>query len=153
MTSAARWLALAAVLVACSDGGGAAETNPPDEPDSEIVAVETIAQPEVGPETVAETVAEVVEPEIVATATIAEVVAPKEVALTSTPAGASVLVDGKDVGQTPLSVALPTSGEHTVTLKKAGYRTETRTLTATSGDLAVPMRLLRPRSDAPPLVP
>ncbi len=113
-------------------------------PEVEIVAVETIAEVVPEPEVVAE---------IVATATIPEVAAPREVAVTSTPSGVNVALDGKNIGVTPLSVALPASGERTVTFKRSGFRPETRTLTATSSDLAVTMRVLRPRSDAPPLVP
>ena len=43
-------------------------------------------------------------------------------ALTSTPAGANVTVDGEFAGRTPLSVSLRPGEPHTIQLSKAGYR-------------------------------
>jgi hypothetical protein len=40
----------------------------------------------------------------------------------SKPAGASVFLDGRDVGKTPLSVPAVTAGSHVVRLELAGYR-------------------------------
>jgi hypothetical protein len=60
-------------------------------------------------------------PEQVATATI-----------TSTPEGADIEVDGKFVGSTPSTIHL-SPGEHTVSIKKSGFKPWQRTLTVGSG--------------------
>jgi hypothetical protein len=67
-----------------------------------------------------------------------------------------VIVDGVEAGVTPLEVTLPVGdGTVAMVLKKAGYRSETRTLDAASEDLSVTLTRItgtRGRSDAPPIV-
>jgi hypothetical protein len=55
-----------------------------------------------------------------------------KVALESNPAGADIEVDGKFVGSTPSEVQL-TEGEHTISVKKTGYKDWERKLTVSSG--------------------
>jgi len=55
---------------------------------------------------------------------------PAIVNISSTPAGAQILVDGRDTGQvTPADVSIP-NGEHTVELRLAGHAGATQTFTA-----------------------
>lgn len=56
--------------------------------------------------------------------------------LTSRPAGARVLVDGKEVGLTPVN-ALVTAGEHEVRIEVVGYETITRKVKLASGGTTV----------------
>jgi formylglycine-generating enzyme required for sulfatase activity len=56
-----------------------------------------------------------------------------EVAVTSIPAGASVLVDGAPAGTTPARLELM-AGSRTLTLEKDGFKTLTRTVTAVAGE-------------------
>jgi hypothetical protein len=53
-------------------------------------------------------------------------------AVSSTPSGASVSVDGKSVGTTPASIPLA-AGTHTLTLSLAGYQDYSRTFPITAG--------------------
>ena len=53
----------------------------------------------------------------------------------STPSAADVLIDGKQVGQTPLPYHF-SPGQHTVTLKKEGYRELTKTFRVSAGNMA-----------------
>lgn len=50
----------------------------------------------------------------------------------STPDGADVSVDGKFVGSTPSTVQL-TSGDHTISIEKSGFKPWQRTMTVSSG--------------------
>jgi hypothetical protein len=56
-----------------------------------------------------------------------------KVSLESNPAGADVEVDGSFVGNTPSDVQL-TEGEHTITVKKAGYKDWERKLKVSAGN-------------------
>jgi hypothetical protein len=56
------------------------------------------------------------------------------VMIASSPAGADIEVDGKFMGNTPSSLHL-SPGDHTITIKKAGYKEWTRTMTVTDGDV------------------
>jgi len=118
--------------------------------DAKVMVDATVAAPETTLDTTpAETIApEPTTPEIVAAL-------PVRIDVSSIPVGAVVLFDGSEIGVTPLEVALPTTGSATLVVKKAGHRSETRTLTATSTDLSLKLeRLPRgPRGDAPPIVP
>ncbi len=55
------------------------------------------------------------------------------VLIKSTPDGAEVTIDSKFVGSTPSTLQLK-SGEHTISVKKAGYTLWKRTITISSGD-------------------
>ena len=46
----------------------------------------------------------------------------------SNPEGAAVILDGKSVGKTPLSISLKKNAFDTIMIKKAGYATETMPL-------------------------
>ena len=50
------------------------------------------------------------------------------VSITSTPAGADILIDTKFVGNTPSSLEL-TAGEHTIAIEKTGFKSWQRTMT------------------------
>jgi len=56
----------------------------------------------------------------------------------STPQGATIQVDGQDSkAVTPFSVTRLTPGQHTITISKPGYATETRTIDVLSGSRSV----------------
>jgi len=57
-----------------------------------------------------------------------------KLSVTSVPDGADIEVDGSFMGSTPSSIEL-VSGEHTVSLKKSGYKTWERKIKLTSGDI------------------
>jgi serine/threonine protein kinase len=68
------------------------------------------------------------------TKTTAAVLIPGEVAVSSTPAGAQILIDGQSDPSwvTPSDVTGITPGHHTITVSKAGYVPESRTLEVAS---------------------
>lgn len=51
--------------------------------------------------------------------------------LASSPPGASVSVDGREVGKTPVVVSGFTEGKHTIQMKLGGYKTWTHVITVT----------------------
>jgi hypothetical protein len=53
----------------------------------------------------------------------------------SRPVGASVFVDGRQVGVTPLILSVP-AGPHTVRFEHAGYRAVTTRVEVTAGERA-----------------
>ncbi|NJF25969.1 PEGA domain-containing protein [Thermococcus sp. Bubb.Bath] len=53
--------------------------------------------------------------------------------LTSTPSNATVIIDGKDVGTTPLNKYELAPGDHTIVLTKEGYQNKTLTVTINPG--------------------
>jgi PEGA domain-containing protein len=55
------------------------------------------------------------------------------VSLESNPAGADIEVDGSFVGSTPLDVRL-TEGEHTVSVKKTGFKDWERKIKVNAGN-------------------
>jgi hypothetical protein len=59
-----------------------------------------------------------------------------EVAVTSTPVGADIEMDGTFVGSTPSAIGV-SAGDHTITLKKAGFKTWERNLKVTTGKIQV----------------
>jgi len=59
-----------------------------------------------------------------------------EVAVTSTPAGADIELDGAFVGSTPSTIAV-TAGEHTITLKKSGFTPWERKIKVTGGKIQI----------------
>lgn len=59
-----------------------------------------------------------------------------EVAIASTPGGADIEVDGAFVGNTPSTIAV-TAGNHTITLKKAGFSTWERTIKISGGNIHI----------------
>ncbi len=54
----------------------------------------------------------------------------------SRPAGASVAIDGRPSGVTPLTLDGVAPGEHTVSITLAGYRTFTTTVRVVAGERA-----------------
>jgi hypothetical protein len=59
---------------------------------------------------------------------------PGRLALRTNADGASVLVDGKEVGKTPLASALPLrAGRHVVTVERSGYEPAERSVDVTAG--------------------
>jgi hypothetical protein len=64
----------------------------------------------------------------------------KRISVSSTPPNADIEVDGNFVGNTP-SVIEVTSGEHSVVVKKAGYKTWERQLKVTGGSVNVAAEL------------
>jgi hypothetical protein len=59
-----------------------------------------------------------------------------EIAVASTPAGADIELDGTFVGSTPSTIGV-TAGDHTITLKKTGFKTWERKLKVTSGNVQI----------------
>jgi len=56
-----------------------------------------------------------------------------QLSLDSNPQGAQIQVDGNAAGVTPYNIASLTPGQHTVTISKAGYAMETRSISVASG--------------------
>lgn len=56
-----------------------------------------------------------------------------QLSIDSNPQGAQVQVDGNASGVTPFNIASLTPGQHTVTVSKPGYSTETRSINIASG--------------------
>jgi serine/threonine protein kinase len=73
-----------------------------------------------------------------AAAPVAAVIIPGQMAVDSTPQGAQVQVDGKTDASwvTPFALTNLQPGAHSITVSKAGYSTDTRTLNVTSGNRA-----------------
>jgi serine/threonine protein kinase len=71
-------------------------------------------------------------------AVVAPLVIPGQLALDSTPQGAQVQIDGRSDPSyvTPFAVTNLQPGQHTITVSKAGYGTDTRTVAVTSGNRA-----------------
>jgi len=71
-------------------------------------------------------------------AVAAPLVIPGQLALDSTPQGAQVQIDGRSDPSyvTPFAVTNLQPGQHTITVSKAGYGTDTRTVAVTSGNRA-----------------
>ncbi len=66
------------------------------------------------------------------------------VTVTSTPSGASVYIDGKYAGTTPLENYKLSTGEHTVKVEKEGYETYTTKVDVSPGGTATVSATLRP---------
>jgi len=71
-------------------------------------------------------------------ATAAPVIIPGQLAIDSTPQGAQVQVDGATDASwvTPFALTNIQPGQHSITVSKSGYSTDTRTVTITSGNRA-----------------
>jgi hypothetical protein len=63
-------------------------------------------------------------------------VGPASLEVASRPAGARVLLDGREVGRTPLRLERIAPGRHTVRLELDGHRLWETTLTVTAGQAA-----------------
>jgi len=63
-----------------------------------------------------------------------------EVAITSTPAGADIEVDGAFVGSTPSTIAVA-PGDHAITVKKTGFTTWERTIKVSGGKIQISAEL------------
>ena len=59
-----------------------------------------------------------------------------QIEITSTPAGADVELDGAFVGSTPSTIGVP-AGDHTVTVKKSGFKLWERKVKVTSGKIGI----------------
>jgi hypothetical protein len=72
-----------------------------------------------------------------------------KVQVTTKPAGAEVLLDGKVLGKTPLHVELPgAEAEVTLTIRRKGYTTEERVISTANDqalDVALAKKAKRPR--------
>jgi serine/threonine-protein kinase len=80
----------------------------------------------------------------------APVVVTGSVVVKSTPAGATVLVDGKDYGRTPLTVRDLAPGAHRVQVARDGFASEDRRVTITAAkSQALTVQLARARSASP----
>jgi serine/threonine protein kinase len=109
-------------------------------------AVVAPAEPEVQTPAPAETEPEPAQPVAVArgknarkrAVPAAAVVAPGQMAIDSTPPGAQVQIDGRTDASwvTPFTLSGLGAGLHTVTVSKAGYSPDTRTVSVTSGNKA-----------------
>ena len=135
-------------------GHAAAVATTPDQPEASHPAPKAAPQP--APETVPAPAAdqpvetlqpEPPAPEPVATprsrnarkrAAPAPAIIPGQLAVDSTPAGAQVQVDGKSDPSwvTPFALTNLQPGQHSITVSKAGYSTDTRTVAVTSGNRA-----------------
>jgi serine/threonine protein kinase len=71
-------------------------------------------------------------------ATAAPVIIPGQLAIDSTPQGAQVQIDGATDASwvTPFALTNIQPGQHSITVSKSGYSTDTRTVTITSGNRA-----------------
>lgn len=63
-----------------------------------------------------------------------------DVAITSTPAGADIELDGAFVGSTPSTITV-TPGDHTITVKKAGFASWERKVKVTGGKVQISAEL------------
>lgn len=90
--------------------------------------------------------------------TAAPVIIPGQLAIDSTPQGAQVQIDGASDPSwvTPFALTNVQPGQHTITVNKAGYAADTRTVNITSGNratqqihLALLMAMLVVKSDPP----
>jgi hypothetical protein len=63
-----------------------------------------------------------------------------ELSVSSTPAGADILVDGAFVGSTPSTIGV-SAGEHVITVSKKGYKSWERKVTVTSGKIEITAEL------------
>jgi eukaryotic-like serine/threonine-protein kinase len=68
-----------------------------------------------------------------------------KLSVASTPAGAVILIDGKDTGKlTPAQFALDRSGAHSVVLRRYGYLEETSSVSTEAGQTSTVSLILRP---------
>jgi hypothetical protein len=67
----------------------------------------------------------------------------------TTPAGARVLVDGRDVGKTPLTIPNLSRGAHTVRVMRDGYTSVDRRVSITDSDPTATLALNLTRTPAP----
>jgi serine/threonine-protein kinase len=67
----------------------------------------------------------------------------------TTPAGARVLVDGRDVGKTPLTIPNLARGAHTVRVMRDGYTSVDRRVSITTGEPTATLSLNLTRTPAP----
>jgi hypothetical protein len=100
------------------------ESEPVQTPDVETIQPKTVAPPKVkGAKKKAAT---------------APVIIPGQLAIDSTPQGAQVQVDGQTDASyvTPFALTNLQPGQHSITVSKAGYATDTRTVNVTAGNRA-----------------
>ncbi len=63
-----------------------------------------------------------------------------DVAVTSTPTGADIELDGAFVGNTPSTITVP-AGDHTITLKKSGFTPWEQTIKVNGGQIQISAEL------------
>ena len=128
----------------------AATADTPSQPEASQPAPKNVPAPAPAPETVAQPRAETAQPEAVAAEPAPRaknarrkpvappVVIPGQLAVDSTPQGAQVQIDGKSspTWVTPFAVTNLQPGQHSITVSKAGFTTDTRTVAITSGNRA-----------------
>jgi PEGA domain-containing protein/PDZ domain-containing protein len=71
---------------------------------------------------------------------------PCVVAITSSPAGADILVDDEFTGNTPSTINVP-AGKHTVTVRKPGFQDWIRSMNFYGGSITLSAELSRPTPD------
>jgi eukaryotic-like serine/threonine-protein kinase len=71
------------------------------------------------------------------TVTVAPAIVGGQLSIDSTPQGAQIQVDGQAAGVTPFSLAGLMPGQHSVTVSKPGFVTDTRTVNVSSGSKSV----------------
>jgi hypothetical protein len=74
----------------------------------------------------------------------AQATSAQAVTVTSTPRGAIVVLDAREVGKTPLTIKVP-PGIHRITVVQSGYASITRTLTVRSGPVSLNVNLTATR--------
>ena len=91
-------------------------------------------------------------PPAAARASVAAATPTGRLLIRSTPAGARVLLDGKDVGETPLTIRDLARGAHTVRLVRDGYVAEQRRVVISAGRPAqsITVELASDRPASPP---
>ena len=102
------------------------------------VEVQTPETPDSTPEPVAQTAAPVKTRGAKKKSNAAPVIIPGQLAIDSTPQGAQVQIDGSSDPSwvTPFTLTNLQPGQHSITVSKSGYSTDTRTLSVTSGNRA-----------------
>jgi hypothetical protein len=82
----------------------------------------------------------------------AQPTAPCVVAITSTPAGADILVDDEFAGNTPSTINIP-AGRHVVTARKSGYQDWVRSMNFYTGSITLSAELNRGTAEPPVVAP
>lgn len=72
--------------------------------------------------------------------------------ITSSPSGATVLLDGREIGTTPLAVDGLVAGRHTIRLSKSGFETVSRRVTVRPSTVVEAAVDLQPRTPAAPTI-
>jgi PEGA domain len=87
------------------------------------------------------------------TATVPPAPATGSLSVTTTPAGATVFIDGVQQGVTPATIPALSPGSHTLLLKLAGYQDLSTPFTVTAGQMATFTTGLSPAATELPALP